>query len=137
MYEKLGEALRHHSGDRSFYRVVEDGDTKGFHSGKGIEAKRGHQIRSWPPHSPGLMPHDFCLWDEIEAVPWGRRDGGLERRTVRSQSGHSQVTVRSTVRSQSGLANYKHFVPCVNSLQMYSFFFVNPRISIRVGFYKT
>ena len=37
MYEKLGEALRHHSGDRSFYRVVEDGDTKGFHSGKGIE----------------------------------------------------------------------------------------------------
>ena len=46
---------------------------------------------------------------------------GVERRTVRSQSGHSQVTVRSTVRSQSGLVNYKHFVPGANSIKIYSF----------------
>ena len=69
--------------------------------------------------------------------PPGGGMGEGERRTVRSQSGHSQVTVRSTVRSQSGLVNYKHFVPGANSIQIYSFSFKNPRMSICVGFCKT
>ena len=68
MYEKLGETLRDRYGDLPFFRVVEDGDPKGFQSGKGIRAKQTEKIRSWtlPPHSPGLMPLDFSLWDDIE-----------------------------------------------------------------------
>ena len=68
MYRKLGDTLREHYGDLPFFRVVEDGDPKGFQSGEGVVAKRSQKIRSWklPPHSPGLMPLDYCLWDEIE-----------------------------------------------------------------------
>ena len=68
MYEKLGEALRKTWGHKRNYRVVEDGDTKGYQSSKGKAAKREQKITSWtlPPRSPGWMPLDFCLWDEIE-----------------------------------------------------------------------
>ena len=68
MYADLGEALRTHYGDLRRFRVVEDGDTKGFQSGKGVKAKKEQKIESWtlPPHSPGLMPLDFSLWDDIE-----------------------------------------------------------------------
>ena len=64
-----------------------------------MEAKKEQEIESWKlsPHIPGFMLLDFCLWDV--------RSAGLVNTqgfNVRSQSGHSQVTVRSTVRSQSG-----------------------------------
>ena len=68
MYAKLGEALRKKWGRKRAFRVVEDGDTKGFQSSKGKEAKKAQKIESWmlPPRSPGWMPLDYCLWDEIE-----------------------------------------------------------------------
>jgi len=68
MYAKLGEALRTTWGNKRSFRVVEDGDTKGFQSSKGKRAKIGQKIESWmlPPRTPGWMPLDFCLWDEIE-----------------------------------------------------------------------
>ena len=40
MYAKLGEALRKKWGRKRSFRVVEDGDTKGFQSSKGKEAKK-------------------------------------------------------------------------------------------------
>ena len=75
MYEDLGNALRAHYGDLPFFRVVEDGDTKGYQSKQGIKAKRVHHIHSWklPPHSPGLMPLDFSLWDDIEGRVLAKR----------------------------------------------------------------
>jgi hypothetical protein len=68
MYDKLGEALRATWGNKRSFRVVEDGDTKGYQSGLGKKAKARQRIESWmlPPRSPGWMPLDFCLWDEIE-----------------------------------------------------------------------
>ena len=69
MYEELGKALRKFWGHKRLFRVVEDGDTKGFQSGKGRDAKQKQKIESWtlPPRSPDWMPLDFCLWDEIES----------------------------------------------------------------------
>ena len=68
MYMALGKAMRRFWGKRRSYRVVEDGDPKGFQSGKGIEAKRKEKIDSLklPPRTPEWMPLDFCLWNEIE-----------------------------------------------------------------------
>ena len=68
MYAKLGEALRAHYGPLPKFRVVEDGDTKGFQSNLGKKAKADEKIESWllPPRSPGWMPLDYSLWDDIE-----------------------------------------------------------------------
>ena len=68
MYAKLGAALRATWGNKRAFRVVEDGDTKGFQSNKGKCATEEQRIESWmlSPRSPGLMPLDFSLWDEIE-----------------------------------------------------------------------
>ena len=68
MYKKLGEALRRKWGPRTSYRVVEDGDRKGYQSAMGKAAKRDESIVSWtlPPRTPQWMPLDFCLWNEIE-----------------------------------------------------------------------
>ena len=68
MYKKLGEALRRRWGPSASYRVVEDGDRKGYHSAKGKAAKNDESIVSWtlPPRTPQWMPLDFCLWNEIE-----------------------------------------------------------------------
>jgi hypothetical protein len=68
MYRELGVALRRCYGKKREFRVVEDLDTKGFQSGKGIRAKKLENIDSWklPPRSPGWMPLDFSLWTEIE-----------------------------------------------------------------------
>ena len=68
MYHELGKALRARYGNKRIFRVVEDGDTKGYQSGKGKQAKTEERIESWelPPRSPGWMPLDFCLWDDIE-----------------------------------------------------------------------
>ena len=69
MYKELGKHLRRRwgSGLRGF-RVVEDGDPKGYQSGKGHDAKASQKIQSWklPPRSPEWMPLDYCLWEEIE-----------------------------------------------------------------------
>jgi len=64
--------------------------------------------RSSPSHARGLRNNCPC-------------PEGSSTLTVRSQSGHSQVTVRSTVRPQSGLVNYKHSEPGANSIKIYSF----------------
>lgn len=68
MYAALGKALREEYGTRSSFTVVEDGDTKGYKSNLGKEAKKREKIKTMdlPPRSPGLMPLDYCLWDEIE-----------------------------------------------------------------------
>jgi len=68
MYRDLGRALRKTFPAQRKYRVVEDGDPKGFQSGKGLRAKTEQKIESWtlPPRSPEWMPLDFCLWNEIE-----------------------------------------------------------------------
>jgi hypothetical protein len=69
MYKKLGQALRKHWGSKRHYRVVEDGDPKGFQTRVGKAEKDAQHIVSWtlPPRSPDLMPLDFCLWSEIES----------------------------------------------------------------------
>ena len=70
MYKELGKALRRRWGaGRRAYRVIEDGDPKGYQSNKGKEAKEKEKIQSWklPPRSPEWMPLDYCLWAEIEA----------------------------------------------------------------------
>ena len=81
MYHELGKVLRKVHGNKKFFRVVEDGDPKGFQSTKGIRAKQEEKIRSWKlsPHSPGLMPWDYCLWDEVE-------DRVLKKRKLENES---------------------------------------------------
>ena len=61
-------ALKRVWGERSVYRVVEDGDRKGNQSKKGIAAKRRAHIRALtlPPRTPELMPLDAKLWHQIE-----------------------------------------------------------------------
>ncbi len=51
MYADLGKALRRTWGERRSYRVVEDGDTKGYQSNAGKAAKTKAKIASWklPP----------------------------------------------------------------------------------------
>ena len=68
MYHELGKALRKRCPHERQFRIVEDGDTKGFQSGKGIQAKKEERIASWklPPRTPSWMPWDYCLWDEVE-----------------------------------------------------------------------
>lgn len=68
MYSALGKVLRKVWGDKRSYRIIEDGDRKGFQSTKGKDAKADQKIVSMtlPPRSPDIMPLDYCLWDEIE-----------------------------------------------------------------------
>ena len=68
MYKDLGNTLRKTCGNKRKYRVVEDGDPKGFQSTRGIAEKARQKIESWklPVRSPEWMPLDFCLWHEIE-----------------------------------------------------------------------
>ena len=68
MYSDLGACLEKANGRKSSYRVVEDGDRKGYHSTKGKVAKQAASIISWklPPRTPQWMPLDFCIWHEIE-----------------------------------------------------------------------
>ena len=83
-----------HYGDLPFFRVVEDGDPKGFQSGKGKRAKQTQKIRSWtlPPHSPGLMPLDFSLWDEIEGRVLSKRK--VEDESMASYKKRLNLTAR-------------------------------------------
>ena len=68
MYADLGKALRKVWGPKRKFRVVEDGDRKGFQSGKGKDEKKAQKIESWglPVRTPEWMPLDFSLWAEIE-----------------------------------------------------------------------
>ena len=62
-------ALRKRWGIKPKYIVCEDGDRKGFQSGKGIKAKAKAGIVSLklPPRTPSLMPWDYALWQHIQA----------------------------------------------------------------------
>ena len=84
MYGALGKSMRKRYGDKRKFNVVEDDDTKGFQSSKRKQAKLQEHIRSWmlPPRSPGWMPLDYCLWNEIED-------------RVLSQDGHEHETKES------------------------------------------
>ncbi len=64
----MGRALRKRYGEKKVFNVVEDGDTKGFQSNLGREAKAADNIKSWtiPPRSPGWMPLDYSIWSAIE-----------------------------------------------------------------------
>ena len=80
MYEQLRQALARAYGECRKYIVAEDGDTKGYQSNRGKAAKQKARITAMklPPRSPGWMPLDFCLWDEIEARVLAKRDRGDE-----------------------------------------------------------
>ena len=80
MYTALGKALRKEYGTASSFTVVEDGDTKGYKSNVGLEAKKKEKIKTMdlPPRSPGMMPLDYCLWDEIEGRVLEKRVPGDE-----------------------------------------------------------
>ena len=84
MYQKLGERLRATWGKKRSFKVVEDGDTKGFQSNKGKKAKADEKIESLllPPRSPGLMPLDYSLWDEIEDRVLASKKSGMESRAA-------------------------------------------------------
>ena len=45
------------------------GDPRRLQASKGKKAKKEEKMRSWtlPPHSPGLMPLDYSLWNEVES----------------------------------------------------------------------
>ena len=68
MYSELGLALKNQFPTKKSFRVVEDGDRKGFQSGAGIESKRKNKIESWklPPRTPQWQPLDFSLWTDID-----------------------------------------------------------------------
>eukprot|EP00973_Karenia_brevis_P073575 10223221-Karenia_brevis.AAC.1 len=94
MYERLGAALRNHYGDKRSFRIVEDGDTKGFQSNKGKAAKKEQKIDPWvlPPRSPGWMPLDFSLWEEIETRVLAKR--GYENEPVESYKRRLSITAK-------------------------------------------
>jgi hypothetical protein len=94
MYKKLGQALRARYGDLPFFRVVEDGDPKGFQSSKGKKAKKEQKIRSWtlPPHSPGLMPLDYSLWNEVECRTLNKN--GYEKESLASYKKRLNLTAK-------------------------------------------
>ena len=106
MHAALGKSMRKRYGEKRKFSVVEDGDTKGFQSSKGKQAKLQEHIRSWmlPPRSLGLMPLDYCLWNEME-------DRAL------SQNGHEQIicmypktcTAASVLGIIKILVSYFHF----------------------------
>ena len=94
MYKKLGQALRERYGDLPFFRVVEDGDPKGFQWSKGKKAKKEEKIRSWtiPPHSPGLMPLDYSLWNEVDSRPLDKKP--YEKESLASYKKRLNVTAK-------------------------------------------
>lgn len=105
MYQELGKALRARYGNKRTFRVVEDGDTKGFQSGKGKQAKIQEHIEPWelPPKSPGWMPLDFCLWDDIED-------------RVLANSNKKETQDEYTVRSQAAPYGLMYVVVCDRQL---------------------
>jgi len=80
----LLSALRRTYGKKTSYAIVEDGDRKGFQSGKGIKAKKESGIRSikLPPRTPSLMPLDFSLWQKIMEKMVAAAPKGTESKKV-------------------------------------------------------
>ena len=68
MYSQLRVALQKECPNTKRFRIVEDGDRKGFQSGAGIESKTKNKLESWklPPRTPQWQPLDFCLWTDID-----------------------------------------------------------------------
>ena len=82
-----------------------------------------------PEHVLGSMEHVLSSMEHALLCIRGFKVGAGEALkafpavlTVRSQSGHSQVTVRSTVRSQSGHVFCGHFA---NFNKIFSFYIIN------------
>ena len=110
MYQDLGKALRRHYGNKRKFRVVEDGDPKGFQSKKGKDAKKEEKIESWllSPHSPSMMPLDYSIWDEIERRTLAKR--GRNNETAASYKKRLLITakrlpktyVKKTIRKMKG-----------------------------------
>ena len=98
MYKDLAYALRRVWGDRRQYRVVEDGDTKGYQSNIGKSAKQEHHIQSWklPPRSPEWMPLDYSIHVGLRIFGFQclRNDGGVcifqGRKMCPSQNGENE-----------------------------------------------
>ena len=113
--------MRRHYGDQRKFLVVEDLDPKGFQSGKGVRAKVEERIESWKiaVRSPGWMPLDFCLWDEIEmrtlskpgydnedAASYSKRlrltAMHLPKTLIQNCLGKLKANIEATVESQGG-----------------------------------
>ena len=64
----LSKALRRVWGKRKFYKIVEDGDRKGYQSIKAIQAKFEVRVKSMvlPPRTPSMMPLDAVIWTRID-----------------------------------------------------------------------
>ena len=94
-------------------RIVEDGDRKGFKSGKGNAAKEDMKIAALtlPPRSPSLMPLDYSLWTQIDAKmaecePTGRETKlAFLARLKRCARSLPKATVRKTVRRMKANLN--------------------------------
>ncbi len=105
------------------FRIVEDGDRKGFKSGKGNAAKEEMKIDALtlPPRSPSLMPLDYSLWTQIDAKmaecePTGRETKlAFLARLKRCARSLPKATVRKTVRRMkanlSALIDARGFTP--------------------------
>ncbi len=95
------------------FRIVEDGDRKGFKSGKGNAAKEEMKIvaLTLPPRSPSLMPLDYSLWTQIDAKmaecePTGRETKlAFLARLKRCARSLPKATVRKTVRRMKANLN--------------------------------
>ena len=76
----LKTALKRKWGDQKKYIVVEDGDKKGFMSGKGIKAKEEAKIQAMTlaPRTPCWMPLDYAIWDEVLDRMMDDAPGGKE-----------------------------------------------------------
>ena len=110
MYTELGKALRKKYGNLRQFNIVEDGDPKGFQSGKGKDAKSKERIVSWtlPAHTPSWMPLDYCLRNEIEQRTLAKK--GCDFETGKSYQKRLAITARrlpkklvfSTVKKMKG-----------------------------------
>ena len=111
MYADLGKVLKRVFGhNRRKFRLVEDGDPKGYQSKKGKDAKDTARIESWqlPPRSPDLMPLDYSLWARIESRMFATAPSGRETheaflsRLRATAFGLSRAEVAGAVRQMKG-----------------------------------
>ena len=92
--------------DKRVFRVVEDGDRKGYQSKKGVAAKASQRIVSMklPPRSPEMMPLDYSLWKAIEdrmhndqTVSGAESEGAYLRRLERTAKSLPAGLVKKTL----------------------------------------
>ena len=86
---------------------LEDGDSKGFQSSKGVKAKKEEKIESWKlsPHTPGMI--DYSLWNEIEGRTLAKR--AYENESLTSYKKRLCITAKRLPKSlvKNVLAIYK------------------------------